>query len=68
MNAAEKLSLTKPAKMCILSELTQFVFRASEDPPYITEFFLEDGAAGKTAIDAIIVVDGVTDAVVSGSD
>ncbi|CAM9670498.1 unnamed protein product [Ascophyllum nodosum] len=38
--------------------------RASEDPPYITEFFLEDGAAGKTAIDAIIVVDGVTDAVI----
>ncbi|CAM9952012.1 unnamed protein product [Ascophyllum nodosum] len=36
----------------------------AEDRPSETYIFLEDGAAGNTAIDAIIVVDGVTDAVI----
>lgn len=36
-----------------------------DDWPYNTVIFLDDDAAGNTDVDAIIVVDGVTDAVVS---
>ncbi|CAM9670164.1 unnamed protein product [Ascophyllum nodosum] len=35
-----------------------------DDSPHTTDLILEDDAAGNTAIDAIIVVDGVTDAVI----
>ena len=41
------------------------IHSTSEEDPNRTTIFLADGAAGNTAIDAIIVFDGVTDAVVS---
>lgn len=40
--------------------------RSGDDPPNETRFIVEEGAAGKTGVDAIIVFDGVTNAIVSG--
>lgn len=37
----------------------------SEDSPFFTGIFLEEGAAGKTDIDAIVVMDGISNAKVS---
>lgn len=49
----------------VVSNLCSF----SEDSPYFTGIFLEDGAAGKTDIDAIVVMDGISNAKVrQGSD
>lgn len=40
-----------------------FLFRYSQDDfPYTTELTLEEGAAGKTDVPAIIVMDGISDA------
>lgn len=36
-----------------------------DDSPGISEFFLEEGAAGNTNVDALLVIDGVEDAYVS---
>lgn len=36
-----------------------------DDQPGVTEVFLEEGAAGKTAVDAVLVMDGISDAYVS---
>ena len=36
-----------------------------DDQPGTTEVFLEEGAAGKTAVDAVLVMDGISDAKVS---
>ncbi|CAM9126140.1 unnamed protein product [Scytosiphon promiscuus] len=38
--------------------------RFSDDPPNTTDIILEEGAAGNTDIDAIIVMDGISDATI----
>lgn len=37
-----------------------------DDSPYTTDIYLEEGAAGNTDVDAMIVMDGISDARVSG--
>lgn len=39
--------------------------RFTQDDPYVTYFYLDENAAGNTDIDAIIVMDGISDAWVS---
>lgn len=38
-----------------------------DDQPGVTEVFLEEGAAGKTDVDAVLVMDGISDAKVKRS-
>lgn len=42
-----------------------FAPRFTEDSPYATFFYLDEDAAGNTDVDAMIVMDGVSDAWVS---
>lgn len=44
------------------------VFSFSEDAPFFTGIFLMDDAAGKTDIDAMVVMDGISDAKVRRGD
>lgn len=37
-------------------------FSFSEDDPYFTGIFLMEGAAGKTGVDAMVVMDGISNA------
>lgn len=39
--------------------------RSIDDSPYTTDIYVEEGAAGKTGISAIIVMDGIADAQVT---
>ena len=46
--------------------LSVLLFRFSDDDsPFSTNIQLDDSAAGNTAVDAIIVIDGIADAKVS---
>lgn len=48
--------------LCFLLDLSR---SSIDDSPYTTDIILEDGAAGKTAIGPIVVIDGISDARVS---
>ena len=56
---------SSPASISPLPLTSHIVRFSADDPPNETRFILEEGAGGNTDVEAMIVFDGVTNAIVS---